>query len=273
MAIVIVVLIINARTQVIDGLLSSLFGPPNVTLKEAYSERVDGPTFDHSLFNTILQEMVDAEGWVDYQQISADTADLEGYIIALAGAPFDEMGRSEKLALLINAYNAFTLKLIVEGYPIDSIKDIPSTKRWDDVRWNIGGNIWSLNQIEHEQIRPKFKEPRIHFALVCAAVGCPPLRNEAFTAAHLSEQLEQQTRYVHQHRTWFEFDLPTGNLNLTPLYKWYGDDFAQVKGSEIKFASEYSSNLAHYLADGSKPAVGWLNYDWRLNDKKNKSVR
>jgi hypothetical protein len=95
------------------------------------------------------------------------------------------MGRNEKLALLINAYNAFTLKLIVERLPVQSILDIPAAERWDAVRWKVGGQVWSLKQIEHEQIRPKFTEPRVHFALVCAAVGCPPLRNEAYDASRL----------------------------------------------------------------------------------------
>ena len=79
--------------------------------------------------------------------------------------------------LLINAYNAFTLRLILDYYPVRSIKDIRASKRWDDQRWRIGEAVFSLNQIEHEQIRPKFAEPRIHFALVCAAIGCPKLRN------------------------------------------------------------------------------------------------
>lgn len=102
--------------------------------------------------------------------------------------------------MLINAY---TIQLILDHYPLASIQDIPGDQRWDAVRWRVGPHTWSLNQIDHEQIRPKCAEPRIHFALVCAAVGCPPLRNEAYTAARLEEQLAGQSAYVHSHPRWF----------------------------------------------------------------------
>ena len=120
-------------------------------------------------------------------------------------APIDELGRDERLALLINAYNAFTLRLILDHYPVASITDIPADQRWDAVRWRLAGETYSLNQIEHELVRPNFREPRIHFALVCAAVGCPPLRTEAYTGELLEEQLEGQTRYSHAHDRWLRY--------------------------------------------------------------------
>lgn len=196
---------------------------------ETYAEKPDGPRFDHTLFNNVLGKYVsDQGGLVDYAGLRKDTVGLDAYIAALARAPLAELGRSERLALLINAYNAFTLRLILDRYPVKSIKDIPTDLRWDAKRWNVGGNTWSLNQIEHEQIRPHFKEPRIHFALVCAARGCPPLRNEAYVAGKLEEQLEAQAQYVHTHEGWFQFDAKKGVARLTSLYKWYGGDFEQV---------------------------------------------
>jgi len=200
-------------------------------------------------------------------------AKLDEYLDAVAAAPFDVMGRNQKLALLINAYNAFTLKLILDHQPIDSIMDIPDAERWDAVCWNVGGYVWSLNQIEHEQIRPKFAEPRVHFALVCAAVGCPPLRNEAYDAARIDQQLEDQTEYVHRHQTWFRFDAQAKVVRLTKLYNWYGSDFEQTNQSVLQFAARFSPELKQALENDASPRVEWLPYDWKLNSAKNKQPR
>lgn len=245
-------------------------GPPEVVLREAYAEKPDGPTFDHSALDGLLKAHVDPDGRVDYEGLKRDGAKLDAYIRTLAGAPFDELGRNQKLALLIDAYNACTLRLILDYYPIGSIQDIPAPKRWDDVRWQIGPHHWSLNQIEHEQIRPKFREPRVHFALVCAAVGCPKLRNEAYQGARTDEQLEDQTRYVHGHDRWFRFEPDAGVVHLTRLYLWYGGDFRQVAGSVPKFAGRYSPDLKRARDAGRTPKIEWLPYDWALNSQDNK---
>ncbi|MFO7904230.1 MAG: VTT domain-containing protein [Planctomycetota bacterium] len=264
---------VYANSKTMERWLGGLFGPPRVELKEAYAENAAGPAFDHSAFDSLLHEHVDPDGWVDYQGLKKDEAKLDAYVDAVAAAPFDAMGRNDKLALLINAYNAFTLKLIVERLPLDSIMDIPAAERWDAVRWNVGGQVWSLGQIEHEQIRPKFVEPRVHFALVCAAVGCPPLRSEAYDATRLDEQLAKQTEYVHRHATWFEFDARANVVRLTKLYDWYGDDFVQVAGSTTEFAARYSPDLKQALEAGSPPVIEWLPYDWELNSVANKQPR
>lgn len=256
-----------------DTVLVRLFGPPVVTLTEAYQENPTGPRFDHSALDAVVARHVDEHGWVDYDGLQADVEQLERYIESLAQAPFDELGRSEKLALLINAYNAFTLKLILEHYPVSSIRDIPSSQRWDDVRWKVGGYTWSLYQIENEQIRPKFREPRIHFALVCAAVGCPPLRREAYVAERIEQQLQDQSEYVHRHETWFQFDADRGVVRLTPLYNWYRGDFRQVGDTALKYAASFSPELTRALASGKKPRLEWLEYDWTLNSKQNKTSR
>ncbi len=249
--------------------LKTMFGPPTVKLKEAYQEKPGGPAFDHSAYDELVKKYVSEGGWVDYQGLRGDAEKLDQYVSSLAGAPFDQMGRDEKLALLINAYNAFTLRLILDHYPLKSIKDIPSNKRWDDERWKIGGHTWSLNEIEHEQIRPKFKEPRVHFALVCAAIGCPPLRSEAYVRDRVNDQLEDQARYVHTHDRWFKFEPDKNVVHLTSLYKWYGSDFEQVAGSVLKFAARYSLELKQALDAGKEPKIEWLDYDWTLNSKEN----
>ncbi len=249
--------------------LKNLFGPAPVTLQEAYRNQSGGPTFDHSAFDTLLRKHVDEDGWVDYDGFRSDAGSLDAYITSIGNAPFADLGRDEKLALLINAYNAFTLRLILDHYPIESIKDIPGAKRWDAKRWRLGSMTLSLNQIEHEQIRPKFAEPRIHFALVCAAIGCPKLRNEAFQADRIEEQLEDQTRYVHLHDRWFGYQPRAKEVHLTKLYDWYGADFKQVAGSVLDFAARYSAPLKSELGEDKKPRINWLDYDWKLNDRKN----
>ncbi len=249
------------------GRISALFGPPAVTMGETYSDRSDGARFDHSSFDALLRRHVDDAGLVDYRELQSDPTALDGYIASLASAPLADMGRDERLTLLINAYNAFTLRLILDHYPVASIKDIPGQKRWDAVRWNIGGKMLSLNQIEHNEIRPNFKEPRIHFALVCAAVGCPPLRNEAYAGDRLEEQLAAQTRYVHTHDRWFQFDPRANVVKLTSLYDWYAGDFEQAAGSVLSYVANHSPALRQALEASDKPRVEFLDYDWSLNAK------
>ena len=254
--------------NLVPGMLAQLFGPPKTQLAEAYEAKPDGPSFDHSAFDALLQRFVDAEGLVDYQGLSRQEAALDDYIAGIAAAPFAELGRDEKLALLINAYNAFTLKLILDNYPVESIRDIPSKKQWDDKRWVIADETYSLNQIEHEQIRPKFIEPRIHFALVCAAVGCPKLRQQAYVGSRINEQLEEQMKFIHGSPRWFRFEPGDAKVRLTQLYNWYGGDFSQVAGSPLEYAARYSPALQQALGAGKKPKIDWIDYDWALNEQK-----
>jgi uncharacterized membrane protein YdjX (TVP38/TMEM64 family) len=248
--------------------IRGMFGPPPAAMIEVYEQDTAGPVFDHTAFAALLGKHADQDGRVDYAGLAKEAGRLDAYLDAISKAPFDQLGRNEKLALLINAYNAFTLRLILDHYPVRSIKDISAPKRWDDRRWNVGGHVWSLNQIEHEQIRPKFNEPRIHFALVCAAVGCPPLRNEAYTADRLETQLEDQARYVHEHDRWFKYDRDRNVVLLTKLYDWYRGDFEQASGSVAAYAARYSPDLKRALDSGASPKVRWLDYDWSLNDKR-----
>lgn len=248
------------------------FGPPSVSMNEAYAANEEGPTFDHSAYDALLKRFVDDRGGVDYAGLRGESVALEAYTASLADAPFSAMTRDDRLALLLNAYNAFTLQLIVEWLDQDirSIRDIPSDKRWEDTRWNLGGDILSLDQIEHERIRPNFREPDVHWALVCAAVGCPPLRPEAYAADRIEEQLEEQARIVHADPSrWFRFDPEAGIVRLTPLYKWYAGDFEQVSGSVLEHAARYSPSLAKRLEAGGRPRMEWLDYDWRLNSREN----
>lgn len=250
--------------------IRNLFGPPAATLHEAYASTGGAAAYDHKLFDDVLRSHVDERGFVDYAAIAKNPQALDRYIAALAKADFEALSRDEKLALLINAYNAFTIRLILDhwdGGKLASIKDIDGA--WDQRRWKLAGRTLSLNQIEHEEIRPKFKEPRVHFALVCAAIGCPKLRNEAYVGSRIEAQLADQARYIHTHKRWFRYQPGGASVGLTQLYAWYGGDFVQVSGSVLTFAARYSSELKKALDAGREPTIRWLEYDWKLNDKRN----
>lgn len=220
----------------------------------------------HMAWDALLKQHVDAHGLVDYAALRNDTAVLDRYLASLVSMDFRKMSRDERLAAMINAYNAFTLKLILDYYPVESINDIPESKRWKHRRWKLAGSVWSLDGLEHQGIRKEFKEPRIHFALVCAAVGCPKLRNEAYVGHRLEEQLETQTEFVHSNDTWFVYQEGDNTVYLTKLYEWYGDDFSHL-GGPVAFAAKYSQPLARRLKKG-KPKVAWLEYDWSLNKQR-----
>ncbi|MDX1631446.1 MAG: VTT domain-containing protein [Thermoanaerobaculia bacterium] len=262
-----------AWLQASPGILSGLFGPGRVEMKEAYEARPGGPSVDHSTYGELLATHVDGAGWVDYKGLMEDEETLDRYLETVAEAPFEALDRNEKLALLINSYNAFTLKLILDHWPVDSIKEIPRDQRWKAERWRIGSHTWSLDQIEHEQIRPKFQEPRIHFVLVCAAVGCPPLAREPYRAETLGRQLEERTEYVHGRETWLRYEPEENLLRLTPLYDWYRSDFLQVADSVSEFVGRYSEPVAETLERGRAPEIEFLDYDWTLNDVKYRRSR
>lgn len=249
------------------GALGRWFGPPQVTLEEAHGDAAGTATFDHGLLDELLAAHVDAETLlVDYQGLRRDQAALDRYLEQLAAADLDALGRDERLALLLNAYNAFTLRLILDHHPLASIRDVPEDRRWQGRTWTLAGQAYTLDELEHEQLRPKFREPRVHFALNCASVGCPPLRREAYVGARLEEQLEAQARLVHDDPRWFRYEADRGELHLTRLYDWFEGDFAQVAGSALDFAARYSPTLQRDLDRGRRPRIRWLEYDWGLNE-------
>ena len=248
--------------------IERFFGPPEVRMREDYPGEGIGPDVDHSRLAGVLERFVNEEGLVDYEGLHADQEDLNEYVLSLAHAPFDALGRDQKLALLLNAYNAFVLRLVLDHWQegrLRSIQDIPEAERFQAVRWSVGGHDWSLETMEHEIIRRRFIEPRVHFALVCAARSCPPLRREPYQASRLDEQLEDQARRVHSSPRWFRLDEERGEVHLTRLYLWYQGDFEQVAGGVLPFAARYSSSLRRLLDQGHEPAIRWLPYDWSLN--------
>src|SRR5690554_5944218 len=207
-AVVLALVLIAAGAYVLPSTSLVRFLAPNVDLGDAQvlkdvRHKPEKPAkFDHSGFAQLLAAHADsAAGRVDYAGLKKDEKKIDAYLKKLDAVDLKTLGPDEKLALLINAYNAYTLQLILENYPgIKSIKDLKSP--WKSKRYKVGGHTLSLDDIEHGLIRPVYKDSRIHFAVNCASIGCPPLQAFAFEGDKLDAQLDlaarktlQDTRY------------------------------------------------------------------------------
>ncbi|MGI9554280.1 MAG: DUF547 domain-containing protein [Thermodesulfobacteriota bacterium] len=222
--------------------------------------------FDHNYgdYTALLNKNVN-NGKVDYKGIKSSNEDLNAVVSSFSAVTkeqYNGWSESQKLAFLINVYNAETLKLVAENYPLKSIKDIGDP--WDMKVVNLFGSKISLNQLEHEIIRKNFKEPRIHFALVCAAKGCPVLTSEAYTADRLESQLEGSTSAFLQIEEKNSIDDNKKIIMISPIFDWFKEDFNNRSGSVVAFISPYYSknpeNLKNYQ-------IKYTFYDWSLNDK------
>lgn len=235
-------------------------------------------SFDHSAFDALLAKHVDEEAFrVDYRGLKQDEAALDAYLAALGSARLATLGRDDLFALFLNAYNACTLKTILRtmtpGRPdgVASIREIPSVFSRSDHR--VGGHLVSLDNIEHNILRPLFRDPRIHFAVNCAAVSCPPLGSSAFVAARLNEQLEAAARRTLGSPAYARVE--DGRLLLTKVLDWYGADFTDK--SFTGHAATLPAYVARYAADdirefverhNGRPPVRFLDYDWALNARR-----
>ncbi len=213
--------------------------------------------FSHASFDALLKKYVSISGVVNYGALKTNNASLEKYISTLkAQKNIDEWPRNEKLAYYINAYNAYTIQLILDNYPTTSIMKINNGKAWDLEIVNLGGKRMSLNYLENEIIRPVFKEPRIHFAVNCAAISCPKLMNGAFLPNQLNSQLERQTKaFINNIK---ENQINEGSIKISQIFEWYADDFGDIK----TYVNKYSSTKAGYNA-----LVSYNTYKWLLNGK------
>lgn len=219
---------------------------------------------DHSLYAELLQKYVQ-DGVVDYQGLKTEEQKLDQYLGILNKTNPENLSRDEQLAFYINAYNAYTLKLILKHYPVESIKDIGGffSKPWSIEFANVGGKTLTLDQIEHDIIRPRFQDPRIHFAVNCAAKSCPPLISEPYKGATIDQQLDESTRAFlnDPEKTYLEGD----TLWVTRIFKWYSGDFNDDPlGFVLKYAEgEFKEQLE---ARKDEIEVEYLDYDWSLNE-------
>jgi hypothetical protein len=213
-------------------------------------------TTDHSAFNSLLQKYVTSAGKVDYKGLKKDKEKLNAYTDSLAKQiPTTKWSKDASLAYWINAYNAFTLKLIVDNYPVKTITSLYKGKPWDEKWITLEGKKYSLNNIENDIIRPKYKEPRIHFAVNCAAVSCPPLANTAFTEKNLTTLLETRTKsFLNSSAN----NVTSSSVVVSKIFDWYKVDFSNL----ITFINKYSKTKA-----ASTAVVTYKEYDWNLNEK------
>jgi len=254
--------------------------------------------FNYDDYAAVLKSYVDDAGMVNYKKLKAHSEKLKTFITSMNQLDpnnYDKWGKNKKIAFWLNAYNAFTLKVIIDNYPIkpsffksmyypkNSIRQIKGV--WDKVRFNVMGKYLTLGHIEHEILRKKFDEPRIHMALVCAAMGCPSLRNEPYIGKKLDEQLDDQGRKFLANPNKFSFDSNRRILYISPIFKWFNKDFvaaipggtkcAQYSEKEaaiLEFVSKYLSQDHPCFSQSIKAVkIKYLKYDWSLNEQQVKA--
>lgn len=222
----------------------------------AVFQKAEAQAVNYNSWNLFLQEHVNSFGEVDYEGIKADKQSLLASLdIFTKTKPDTSWSETETLAYWINAYNAFTIKLIIDNYPIKSIKDIKNP--WDQKFIPIGNHLMSLNEIEHDILR-KMNEPRIHFAIVCASKSCPKLLNEAYLYSKLDLQLTVATEEFLSNET--KNNISKDQIVISKIFKWFADDFTQ-NGSLIEFLNQYSN-----IEISPKAKKSYMDYSWSLND-------
>ena len=231
--------------------------------------------FDHGMLDRLLETHVTAEGMVDYDAF-AEAPEFRTYLDDLANASLEELSETERLALWINAYNAYTIELINRHDERESIRNINKSLGifgkgpWGEEMAEVAGEVHTLDEIEHEIIRVRFDEPRIHFAVVCAAMGCPPLRSEAYTAARLDEQLADQARhFLLESPEKNRVDVDERRVHLSPIFDWYQDDFPSGKeGLGRYLARFFPPGPERELLESGDFDIEHTDYDWSLNARR-----
>lgn len=248
----------------------------DVLVAQSAAPQTPVESIDHSAWDTLLQKYVDPNGMVDYRAwkgSAADIADLDGYLQQLAGAKIAAGSpRGAVLAFWINAYNAVTVRGILREYPTSSIRNHTAAlwgyNIWKNLLLPVEGTNYSLEDIEHKMLRPT-GEFRIHFAIVCASLGCPPLRNEAYVSDRLGEQLDSNGRAFFADPKKFQAD-PTGeSISLSPIMEWFSEDFGADRAAQLRtVAPLLPTEAARKLALSGNASVRYLDYDWDLNEQK-----
>ncbi|MBI2375686.1 MAG: DUF547 domain-containing protein [Deltaproteobacteria bacterium] len=246
----------------------------------ANDERSDGDSCalfdqDHTAWTKLLTRYVRA-GIVDYAGLRrGGEAELNDYLRSLQSVcrgHFDTWSRAQKLAFWVNAYNAYTVRLILNHYPLKSIRAIGllpgAAFRADFIPMEkLRGDTISLNVIENEILRKELREPRIHFAIVCASTSCPMLRTEAYRAAELDRQLDDGARGFLRDSTKNRFDAVTNTLRLSSIFDWFHEDFEGAAGSLQAFVARYADAPTARAIGAGGVRVEHLDYDWSLNGR------
>lgn len=249
-------------------------------------------SFSHESFDRVLKDFVDGAGRVDYRRLRTERAELDHYCRLLERFGPDSHpelfpAESDRLAYWINAYNAAAIKAVLRHYPLESVLDV--SRPWLFFffpkesgffyfqRARLGGKDVSLYRLENDVIRKRFREPRVHFALNCASSSCPKLPREAFVGERLEAQLQRETRKFLSDSGNFRIDRDRGEVLLSSIFDWYREDFARWYRANV--SRDGDPLLGYVKLHLDEPAareleevassyeVGFLSYDWRLNDR------
>ncbi len=228
-------------------------------------------------YSALLTDYV-ADGRVGYKTMKADRVRLDKLVTDVAEADLSKITEDQKLAFYINAYNIITLRSVIDAYPVKSMKDIDGV--WKKQKWTVAGMEVTLNALENDVIREDFSEPRIHFALVCAAKGCPPLTSVPYLGDILDEQLAKAGKafVTDTKRNWV--DEKNGKIGLSQIFQWYGHDFQDkyyMPDVMHNLCKEDNSAvcyiMSHFPKDRQNKILGtdfkieYLDYDWSLNEQ------
>lgn len=240
----------------------------------------------HAQWNALLKKHVrwNAAGTttsVDYSGFAKDGVSFDSYLKNISSVSKKDYAKwtlQDQQAFLINAYNAYTVQLVLTRYPdLSSIKDLGSvfSSPWKQKFFVLLGEKRSLDDVEHMLLRgdKRYKEPRIHFAVNCASIGCPALRNEAYTSAKLASQLEDQTIRFLSDKSRNRFYLKTGRFSVSKIFDWYSEDFDKHSGGVKSFLISYADKIKLSAPDATyvkqaKFTFDYFNYDWSLNKTK-----
>jgi hypothetical protein len=238
------------------GLTVSLSIPVLPIDTTAFSAGLQPAGPDHQAWNALLQRYVNQQGRVNYADWRNNMQPLNTYLQSLTNTPpTPNWSRESSMAYWINAYNAFTIKIILDN-PGKNIRELHNGNPWD-VKWiRLGNKMYSLNQIEHDILRAQYADARIHFALNCAAVSCPPLCREAFTAANLDSLLEQQTRLFVRSSTLIHHN--SRKISVSTIFDWYAADFGKL----TDFLNRYLEKPVD-----EQYSIVYDNYNWALNSQ------
>ncbi len=237
---------------------------------------------------TELLKMHVKSGVVNYEGIKSESTKLDSYLAqvkSVSKEQYASFSKPEQMAYLINAYNAYTLKMIIDFYPVQSIRDIgplvggslfnKNSKQWRISEYEVNGKKFTLqamgkaitlDDIEHENLRPIFKDARVHFALICGAISCPFLQSEAYTAKNLSEQLDSQGNQFLADPFRNRFNETENRLYLSKIFDWFSDDFKRDAGSVKDFIRKYLPKTVQAKIN-EETSISHLDYDWSLNNK------
>jgi hypothetical protein len=227
----------------------------------------------HAEFDALLKRYVDANGLVDYKKWKAnDTAALDAYLKGLATIEESKLSQDERIAFWLNAHNAMTVRAVLEFHPISSVKDKVSHvpfgyNLWKEWKRTIAGSELCLDDLVNKKLR-KLGEPRVHFAIAWAAKGSPILRSEAYEAASLDAQLEDQVQKFLADAKNFKLDRDDQEVCINEVFKWFGEDFGADEQKQLAWlAKKIKDDKTKEYCKNPKTSFEWIDFDWALNEK------